>query len=372
MPNVTLIAVDMPVRDAALDVARQARVSVIAPSSEATVSLELSDVSAEEAFRRIGQSAELGVSYRSGIVSFTGERDEKEVFAVLDPGYAEPTEALDAFSTILGSQGEVRSVNGRIAYGGTREGLRRALDVASGFRNGPDGWLLRVVVFEVSDRIERQLGVDLALGASLDATGGDVAQPVDTPFFAPALSGIRAAFAVAALASLSEDGSESRIRTSGTLYLLEGEPARLNQGERVPIPRRTVSPEGTVETAGFDYVETGFTLQAQGVRVPTGLRLTLEPTLSSVTGFVEDAPIFNERSVEGVVVVDSGEWVLLSGLSRQERSQNASGVPGLPSSYLTDEKRDTLSESSIIIAVHVQRVTRGVSDNDLSYAQPID
>lgn len=357
--NVTLIAVDMSIRDAALEVARQARVSVIAPASEATVSVELVDVSAEEAFRRIGEAAELGVSYRDGIVSYTGAQDDREVFAIIDPGYVTTQEAEDAFSTILAAEGEVRSVGGRIAYGGTREGLRRALDVANGFRSGPDGWLLRVVVFEVSDRVERELGVDLSVGASFDATGGDVAQPVDTPFLAPALAGIRAAFAVAALAQLSETGTESRIRTTGTLYLLEGEPARLNQGDRVPVPRRTVSPEGTVETTGFDYIDTGFTLDAQGTRVPSGLRLELAPTLSAVTGFVEDAPIFAQRSVEGVVIVDSGQWVILSGLSRLESSRNTSGVPGLPSTYLTDLRRDSLSSSSIVIAVHVQRVTRG-------------
>lgn len=348
------MAHELPIRDAVLELSRQAGVSVVAPESEQSVSFELEDVDAEAAFRLVASHADLGVVYRDGVVSFGSEVDGRESFAILDPGYVDPAKAADVFAVSLGSEGEVREVGGRLAFGGSREGLRRAVDVAQGFQLGPDGWLLRVVVYEVSKQVEREVGIDLDLGFALEANAGAGAGD----FVAP-LTGSRAALSVSALGKLAETGSQAKVRTVGTLFLLEGEESTLQQGDSVPIPQRTVSSEGTVSTNGYQYVDTGFTITANGRRVPGGLLLTLDPKISSIKGFVEEAPIFSQSTVTGTVVVRSGEWVIMSGLQRTARSDSASGLPGVKKTPLTSMSRDEMSDGSLIICVHAERVTQG-------------
>jgi len=356
---VSLVATDQPITQAVLDLARQAGVSVIAPQTEQTISAEFDNIDGEAAFRFIASAAGLGVLYRDGVVSFGDEVDGRESFAILDPGYVEPNRAAEVFGIALGSEGEVREVGGRLAFGGSREGLRRAVGVAKGFRLGPDGWLLRVLVFEVSEQYEREIGVDLDLGFNIEAqAGGGAGNAFPTP-----LSGVRAAATVTALGKLAESGTHARIRTVGTLFLLEGQESTLQQGDSVPIPQRTVSPEGTVRTENYQYVDTGFEISAIGRRVPGGMLLELTPKISSIAGFIEEAPIFTQSTVTGTVVVQSGEWVMMSGLQRTRKSDSVSGLPGVRESPLTNLSRDDMSDTSLIICVHAERVTQGTDQN---------
>lgn len=347
LPAVTLIAVDMPLRDAVLDLANQAEISVSVPASEALITCNYNNVPAELVLRQLAQQSGLGVTYRDGVVNFGDEIDGREVYAVLDPGYAPPKEAADLFSIVLGSEGEVRELDGKLSYSGSREGLERALTVAEGYKLGPDAWRLTVVVYEVSDQVQRQLGVEVAAGFNgelgVGAAAGDLEQPVQ---------GARAALSVTALGRLADSGTEAKVHTIGTLYLIEGQSSTLQQGDTVPVPRRVVSPEGTVSTEGYEYIESGFKVLANGRRVPGGLLLSLSPSVSSVTGFVEEAPILTQATVTGDVIVSSGEWVVLSGLRRSQKRVSSSGLPGIGKTM----HRDELADGWLVVCVRADRI----------------
>ena len=64
-----------------------------------------------------------------------------------------------------------------------------------------------------------------------------------------------------------------------------------SDGERVPVPRKTVSEYGTVTTQGFDYIDTGLIVNVLCSESRLGGYLKLDLSVSEITGYVEYAPV---------------------------------------------------------------------------------
>lgn len=340
-----------------LDLANQAGISVAVPTNETLITCNYNNVPAEFVFRQLASTAQLGVTFRENVVTFGDAVDGREVYAVLDPGYVQPKDAAQLFTMVLGSEGEVREIDGKLSYSGSREGLERAVTVAEGYKLGPDAWRLTIVVYEVTDQVQRQIGVEVAAGFSgevgVGATAGD---------YEGSVQGARAALSVSALGRLADTGTEAKVHTVGTLYLIEGQDATMQQGDTVPVPRRVVSPEGTVSTEGYEYIESGFRVEANGRRVPGGLLLSLTPSVSSVTGFVEEAPILTQATVSGDVIVSSGEWVVMSGLRRTQKRISSSGLPVIGKTM----HRDELADGWLVVCIRADRIRQAFSGNEAS------
>lgn len=115
------------------------------------------------------------------------------------------------------------------------------------------------------------------------------------------------------------------------LFLLEdGSEASFVQGDRTPIIKRVVSPEGTVTTQGYEYVQTGLTIRAS-LREAVGdtVSLKLELDDSQVTGQAEGAPITAGRNWLGTCRVAVGRAALVACLGREDEVGENSGVFGL-------------------------------------------
>jgi len=278
------------------------------------------DHPAESVFRSLAAAAGRSVEFRDGVVSFPAKGEGSGSLLLVYPGYEDPEEVADVLSSVLeGSR--VKRVGGRVAVWARTDDLASVRSVVRALDVGPDGWRLDVRVVGVSASLRDQLGLglsgttetDLSLGGSAGSLGGSP------------LTGAKAVLALKLVGSAVSEGRDARILTDGTLGLVEGSEAELQQGEVIPVPKRTISPEGVVTVTGFDQVKTGFNLKAVGRRVPGGLRLELAPSLSSVAGYVEGNPVVSERSVKGVLIVRSGEWVVLSGLQIKQAARSASG-----------------------------------------------
>jgi hypothetical protein len=117
----------------------------------------------------------------------------------------------------------------------------------------------------------------------------------------------------------------------------DGEKAAFVQGDRVPIPRRTVSPEGTVTTAGFDYVQTGvnveLTLRETDERAA---RVDVVVNMSDVKRFVEEAPVTGEEQFQTGAVIKAGGVYLLGTLVK-DRSRGRNALGWQSQEYLTWE-----------------------------------
>jgi type II secretory pathway component GspD/PulD (secretin) len=346
---VTLSAVDAPASFVLLEAATQANVSITVPDTDAEVLLTVDyrDTPAQVVFEQVGDRLGLAPSYADGSVSFATTGTARAL-AVYRQGHHEPEEVVQAVQAVLGQDAEVVSIGSRVLVAGTGAQVAMSTDLAKYLEAGPDGWRLDVRVVSITDTFRRDLGLDWEIGATAElamgGSSGDLAQ---------VLTGSSASLVVQAVASATESTSNAALLHSATLYVLEDGTATMNQGDRLPIPRYQTSPEGTTTVIGYEFIDTGFQLTASAVRVPGGVRLQLEPAVSTVTGFVVDAPIVTESRVTAQAVVSSGEWLIISGLSTQKADDGESGLPGLRA---IGRREQNGLDASIVYLVRAERI----------------
>ncbi len=118
----------------------------------------------------------------------------------------------------------------------------------------------------------------------------------------------------------------------------DGTDAVFVRGDSIPVPRRSVSDQGTVTTTQFDFVQTGLEAKAGIRELAAGrARLTVDVRLSSLRDFVEGAPVTSDESFAAAAIVESGGVYLVGSLRREEES--VSSVAGIGLGWL--QKRDT-------------------------------
>ena len=98
-------------------------------------------------------------------------------------------------------------------------------------------------------------------------------------------------FKIDGLLNLASSSSFADIYASPMLLVRDGSTGIWQDGQRVPIPRKTVSSEGTVTTNGYDYVDAGFMVDATVKQSRIGGRLTLKIEMSDIKSYVEEAPV---------------------------------------------------------------------------------
>lgn len=350
LPKVTIDAWELPFSDVCMDLASQLRITVVPPAEAQTpITLSMYNVPAQQAADALAALVGLSAVYADGILRFSKEPETQ--FVLIDPGHEDPKQLLDLVGSIVGNDGVPRLVGQRIAVVAPLASLGKLSQLQQQLLTGADGWELTVLLFSVNTSLARNLGIS-ATASGVATIGGRI----DTDGLPDGVTPLRlnAAATVGALFEASQGNRHASLVTNGSLRLLEGTSAKLQQGEVVPVPRRTVSDAGTVTVVGYDRVESGFTLEASARRVPGGVRLELNPTISSITGYVEGSPILAQRALTASVVMESGEWMLLSGLETTSASSESTGLPGVPA--LNDSRRIN-DRSTLLLAVRVVRVS---------------
>lgn len=335
-----------------LDMAAEAGVSVIVPPelAEKVVTAEFEAVEAQEAFKAVVEPLGFLPVYRGGLVTFVQAANAVRSWAVLEPGFSRPEDAAAAMKQVVGEGGVVTVVGERVMVSGFPEQVDAAEQVAQALQAGDDGWMVEVRLVAVSASLRKELGVDWqvggAAGVTMDAAAGS-RLPVNVPVF-----GARASVLVDAVLKAAIDGRDAKLLRTGRLFVMEGTAARMQSGEVVPVPRRSVSPEGTVQTVGYDSVETGFTLDVRASRVPGGARMEFEPSLSAITSYVEASPVRQESRVKSSAILRSGDWVVISGLDAKDAEDRHAGVL----SWLGEAEKFDVSASSVLVCLQAVRV----------------
>ncbi len=309
------------------------------------VTVELERADAEAAFRRVAEAAGVDVEYRDGVVTFIGSGKPESV--VMPIGYSEPSQLEGALVTAAGGDAKVVRVGDRLVMRAKPDGIARAIAVARALHQGPDGWHVDARVVEVSDRLRTELGLGVSVGGTSTISAGWTG-PVVKVGQIDLMGTLRAA----------EASGEARLVTSGRLHVLEGSRAELQQGDSVPVPQRTVSDQGTVTVTGYTFVQSGVTLSLGVRRVPAGVLLDANVELSTVTGFIEGAPIIGRRHSVGSVVVESADWLLLSVLEAEATSIDRDG---LGSRIGLGRRTDDRSSRSVLVLVRAARVFAGAA-----------
>ena len=112
------------------------------------------------------------------------------------------------------------------------------------------------------------------------------------------------------------ESSYADLFASPMLVLRDGVNGTWSDGQRVPIPKRSVSDYGTVTTTGFDYINTGLEVNVNCKESKLGASLQLNISLSDIQSYVEGNPLTSQTKVNVDTEVIPNKIYLLSELQR--------------------------------------------------------
>ena len=332
-----------PVSQVLVEVSNQLAVSVVVPADadQSTISVKYENANGQQVIEDIADHLGLVSEFDGSTVRFLKEDQATHDFVVVRSGYKRSAELVEDLESLLNNNVKVRAVDDRIVVTGKRRDLEQVKRLEKHLQTGPDGWTLNVRIVGVTDSFRRELGLDWDLSAKVGFSAKD-------------LSGVfNSDIAVQIIAEATQTQTDAFLAYQATVHVLEGSSSELVQGRRVPVPKYQTSPEGTTTVVGYEYIEAGFRLDVTAERVPVGVRLQLEPSISAVTGFVADAPITEESSVKSDVVVQDGQWVIITGLASEQMSSSTESVPFLKE-LLGHESRVS-DMTSLIVLVQATR-----------------
>ena len=201
--------------------------------------------------------------------------------------------------------------------------------------------LIEASIVEVSLRDNLAFGVEWFFENNLDDNANPAAGifdggssgigPLSPGFSYTAVdSADRVRFVLNALAT----ESEVNILSAPSLMVLDNQEATINVGDEIPVPTRqsisNLDPSAPTVNE-IDFRQTGVTLTVRPRVNDSGL-VTMNirqevATAAATTTSNLDAPTIQNRLIESVVAVNSGDTVVLGGLMQDQTATSESGVP---------------------------------------------
>lgn len=162
--------------------------------------------------------------------------------------------------------------------------------------------------------------------------------------------------------------SDINVLSSPSLMVLDNQTATINVGDEIPVPaRQSISNlDPTSPTVNeITFRQTGITLSVTP-RVSSSGLVTMEirqevATAATTTSSNIDAPTIQNRAIDSVVAINSGETIVLGGLMQTQRSQNESGlaglrrIPGIGKLFGATNNEDARTELLVLITPRVVR-----------------
>lgn len=278
-------------------------------------------------------------------VELAPERASDVEIAALAAVYEDPIQVQAIASQLLSSVGSAEVLGNLVVVADVPDRLSKIESLAEVLSAERSQWLIEARYIEVSQAWDRRIGAEVRAsgGLSLTFSAEDLLDP------------IRGGSLVVELLAEAEQGTRDARQIATTrVYCLDGRTARSDYGQRTPIPVRSVSPEGTVTTVRYDYVDTGVILDVSLRELPSGsAMISVAPEISSVIGQVDSAPITARSRVQSDAILESGGVLLLGGLDLDDSSESVNGALGY-------RRRDAHSSRSVVVVLRAERV-RGAS-----------
>lgn len=174
-----------------------------------------------------------------------------------------------------------------------------------------------------------------------------------------------------ALNALAEE-SEINVLSSPSLMVLDNQAAMINVGDEIPIPVRqsTSNIDPAAPTVNeIEFRKTGVTLNVTPRVGSSGLvtmqiRQEVSNAVSTTTSEI-DAPTIQQRQIESVVAINSGETIILGGLIQSTETNSEGGIPVLHKipliGNLFGQTRDEARRTELLVIL-TPRVVRNRDD----------
>jgi general secretion pathway protein D len=159
--------------------------------------------------------------------------------------------------------------------------------------------------------------------------------------------------------------TDTKILSNPSVVVLDNEVATLQVGDDVPVQTGSATVLTTNNTVvnTIDYRSTGIILRVvPRINANGNVRLEIEQEISEAPQTATSlTPTFSQRRVRSVVVVASGQTVLLAGLVKEVRSGTRGGIPildqipGLGAAFSHNDQTGTRTELIIFIRPQIIR-----------------
>lgn len=132
-----------------------------------------------------------------------------------------------------------------------------------------------------------------------------------------------------------KEATDAQVLAKPQLRITEGERARLQIGDRVPIPVTSFNTANTVGSnvvpiTSFQYQDVGITIEVEPrVHHNNEISLKVGVEISNIAGNVDNQPIIGTRNIETTIRLQDGETNFLAGLIRTDETMSDQGVPGI-------------------------------------------
>lgn len=332
-PRLTVSVDGLPLPAFARWVADKAGVSIVIEDTLETrkVTLDVRDVAVSDLLGMVARRADSQVT-RVGRLFYLGQlRPEDKGVLVRKVGRLSGDELSRAVGVLLSEYGRCQCfADGLVLVGDRVEVLQRVDELLNGVESAAAStWVVQLYVVNLSNADVADLGLDALPALEVAATVAGVSG-----------GGIGAATAIASSANTAarlKGGLDlvlraSRVRNSVVVLgqplflMVDGDATHMGSGQRVPVPRRTVSDQGTVTTAGFDYIDTGLQIDVELREVAhERARLRVKGSFSTVQSFVEAAPVVSRDDYSSSAVIASGGVYLVSALERTQAEKTQRG-----------------------------------------------
>lgn len=167
-----------------------------------------------------------------------------------------------------------------------------------------------------------------------------------------------------------QDDNKLNILSSPSITTLDNQKAYTENGERVPFVTLSTSGTGGTPTQTTTFVDVVLRLEiTPHVIDGKNLKMTILVKKDEVDATRKDSlgdPYIIKKQTETVLIVQDGETIVISGLTKQTKSHSGSGVPWLKDipilgwAFKSDSKSDQMEEVLIFITPHILQV----SNND--------
>jgi len=361
--RLTLSCEKMPLPKFLQYVATETGVSLVADEQldARTITLEVNEVSLADllgtAARRLG--VQIG---RVGSTWYLGQlRGEDRGVLVRRVRRLSQEGVKSAVDVMLSDAGRLSTFpDGLLIVGDRVEVLERIRDLLDRVEaSGAESWAVQLYLISLSESKATELGVNAqplvelsyALASKSNGLGLSATTPDDIKKLTTALTSVLRA---------SATSQDIRIIAQPLFLLLDGESSKFSSGVSIPIPKRSVSDQGTVTTQGYEFVNSGLDCDASIREVSAQLvRFKVAVELGQLQGFVEEAPIRSKDRFETVAVLSSGGVYLLGSLTRDEQTLSKSG----PISMLTTNKKNEVKRAQVQVWAKVFRVAGAISNS---------
>ena len=223
------------------------------------------------------------------------------------------TQALAVFAGEHGRSAQF--ADGLVVVGDTVEVLKRVnemLDLVES--SDAPVWIVQLHLVSYSRQAADELGVNVepAAKAGLAFATGSMAGAMD--------SGLSLSASLDAVLQIAFRRDDVSVTAAPMFLLCDGTKAEFVQGDRIPLPRRSVSSEGTVTTAGYDYVQTGVQVELLLREFSEdSARIEVAVSMSDLKRMVEEAPVTGEERFRTDAIVRAGGVYLLGTLVKDRK-----------------------------------------------------